>query len=138
MDERVKVETDALFERGIAIRREVLGADYVDKSLSSANDFMMTFQHITTEFCWGYTWARPGLERKTRSLINIAMLTALNRPAELALHVRGALNNGVTVEEIRETLLQATVYCGIPAGLDAFKTTNEVLQKAGAFEKAAE
>ena len=121
-----------LFDRGLAVRREVLGATYVDGSMKSANEFMMAFQRMTTEWCWGYAWTRPGLDRKTRSLINLAMLTALNRAPEIKLHVRGALNNGVTVEEIKEVLLHATVYCGIPAGLDAFKAANEVLKEAGA------
>ena len=123
---------DSLFERGLELRRQVLGADYVDRSIDSANDFMMAFQHITTEWCWGYAWGRPGLEHKTRSMLNLAMLTALNRAAEIRLHVRGAINNGVTVEEIKEVLLHATVYCGIPAGLDAFKAANEVLREMGA------
>jgi 4-carboxymuconolactone decarboxylase len=125
-----------LFKRGLALRREVLGPAYVDNSMSSANEFMMAFQHITTEWCWGYAWARPGLDRKTRSLMNLAMLTALNRAPEIKLHVRGALNNGVSVEEIKEALLHATVYCGIPAGLDAFKAANEVLKEMGAIAAA--
>ena len=120
-----------LFQRGLALRRQVLGTEYVDKSLASANDFMMAFQKITTEWCWGYAWGRDTLDLKTRSLLNLAMLTALNRPAEIRLHVRGAINNGVTVDEIREVLLHATVYCGIPAGLDAFKAANEVLVGMG-------
>jgi 4-carboxymuconolactone decarboxylase len=124
-------ELQAIFDQGLDVRRAVLGADYVDGSLAKANDFMMAFQHITTEWCWGYAWTRPGLERKTRSMLNLAMLTALNRPNELKLHVRGALTNGVSVEEIKEVLLQATVYCGIPAGLDAFKAANQVLEEAG-------
>ena len=123
---------DELFARGLTARREVLGAAYVDKSLESANDFMMAFQHMTTEWCWGYAWTRPGLDRKTRSLVNLAMLTALNRSPEIKLHVRGALNNGVTVDEIKEVLIHATVYCGIPAGLDAFKAANDVLKEVGA------
>jgi 4-carboxymuconolactone decarboxylase len=123
-----------LFDRGLAVRRDVLGAEYVDKSLQSANDFMMAFQRITTEWCWGYAWARPGLDRKTRSLLNLAMLTALNRSPEIKLHVRGALNNGVTVDEIKEVLLHATIYCGIPAGLDAFKAANDVLKEVGAVQ----
>lgn len=121
-----------LYERGLKLRREVLGAEYVDKSIASANDFMAAFQRITTEWCWGYAWTRPGLDRKTRSLINLAMLTALNRAPEIKLHVRGALNNGVTVDEIKEALIHATIYCGIPAGLDAFKAANEVLKEMGA------
>src|SRR6202022_502101 len=124
-----------LFERGLTLRREVLGSEYVDKSLRSANDFMMAFQRMTTEWCWGYAWTRPGLDRKTRSLLNLAMLTALNRSPEIKLHVRGALNNGVTVEEIKEALLHATVYCGIPAGLDAFRAAHEVLVSEGALGK---
>jgi 4-carboxymuconolactone decarboxylase len=128
-------ETRALFEAGLKVRREVLGADYVDTSLANANDFMMAFQHITTEWCWGYGWDRPGLDRKTRSMLNLAMLTALNRAPEIKLHVKGALNNGVSVDEIKEVLLHATIYCGIPAGLDAFKAANEVLVEAGAVAK---
>jgi 4-carboxymuconolactone decarboxylase len=109
----------------------VLGAAYVDNSLKATNDFMMSFQHMVTEWCWGYAWNREGLDRKTRSMLNLAMLTALNRAPEVKLHVRGAVNNGVTVEEMKEVLLHATVYCGIPAGLDAFKAANEVLKEMG-------
>jgi 4-carboxymuconolactone decarboxylase len=121
------------FNEGLEVRRAVLGADYVDGSLAKADDFMMAFQEITTEWCWGYAWTRPGLERKTRSMLNLAMLTALGKPAELKLHVKGALANGVSVEEIKEILLHATVYCGIPAGLDAFKAAHEVLIAEGAI-----
>jgi 4-carboxymuconolactone decarboxylase len=120
-----------LFDKGLELRREVLGGAYVDKSIQSTNDFMMSFQRITTEWCWGYAWTRPGLDRKTRSMLNLAMLTALNRAPEVKLHTRGAINNGVSVEEIKEVLLHATVYCGIPAGLDAFKAANEVLKEMG-------
>ncbi|MFA7437794.1 carboxymuconolactone decarboxylase family protein [Castellaniella sp.] len=134
MSKDVDNELKGLFQKGLSTRREVLGPDYVDGSLQKANDFMMSFQHITTEWCWGYAWNRPGLERKIRSMLNLAMLTALNRPNELRLHVKGALRNGVSVDEIREVLLQATVYCGIPAGLDAFKSANQVLEEEGAFE----
>ncbi|MGV6874194.1 carboxymuconolactone decarboxylase family protein [Pseudochelatococcus sp. B33] len=119
------------FNRGLELRREVLGAEYVDASMERSSDFMQAFQEITTEWCWGYAWGRPGLTRKERSMINIAMLTALNRPNEIRLHVRGAVNNGLTVEQIREVLVQATVYCGIPAGLDAFKIADQVLAEAG-------
>jgi 4-carboxymuconolactone decarboxylase len=121
------------FKKGLEVRRAVLGAEYVDASLAAADDFLMAFQRLTTEWCWGYAWARPGLDRRTRSLLNLAMLTALNRPAELRLHVKGALTNGVTAEEIKEVLLHATVYCGIPAGLEAFKAAHEVLKAAGAL-----
>ncbi|WP_324133968.1 carboxymuconolactone decarboxylase family protein [Bosea sp. (in: a-proteobacteria)] len=120
------------FNKGLEVRRKVLGADYVDGSLAKADDFMMAFQNITTEWCWGYAWTRPGLEHKIRSMLNLAMLTALGKPAELKLHVKGALANGVTVDEIKEILLHATVYCGIPAGLDAFKAAHEVLKAEGA------
>ena len=122
-----------LYQRGLTTRREVLGAAYVDASLAAADDFMMAFQRVTTEWCWGATWNREGLDRRTRSLLNLAMLSALGKPAELRLHVRGALVNGVTVEEIREVLVQATVYCGIPAGLEAFKAAHEVLVAEGAI-----
>ena len=132
-----KKSTSKLFKDGRAVRRAVLGPEYVDGSIAKANGFTMAFQNITTEMCWGYAWTRDGLSRKTRSMLNLAMLTALNRPAEIKLHVKGALANGVTVEEIKEVLLHATVYCGIPAGLDAFKVANAVLEEEGAFEKAA-
>jgi 4-carboxymuconolactone decarboxylase len=125
------------FKKGLELRREVLGKDYVDNSLANANDFTQAFQEITTEWCWGYAWSRPGLDRKTRSMINLAMLTALNRAPELKLHVRGALTNGVTVEEIKEILVQATIYCGVPAGLDAFKAANEVLKEMGKVKAKA-
>ena len=95
---------------------------------------MMAFQRITTEWCWGYAWSREGLEPKTRSMLNLAMLTALNRTAEIKLHVRGAINNGLTPDEIKEILLHATIYCGIPAGLDAFKAANEVMVEMKAIE----
>lgn len=126
---------EALFNEGLETRREVLGKEYVDGSMAKANDFMLAFQRITTEWCWGYAWNRPGLDRKVRSMLNLAMLTALNRPNEIRLHVKGALNNGVTAEEIKEILLHATVYCGIPAGLDAFKVANQVLEEEGAFKQ---
>jgi 4-carboxymuconolactone decarboxylase len=122
-----------LFDLGLATRREVLGPEYVDASLAAADDFMMAFQRVTTEWCWGYTWNRPGLDRKTRSMLNLVMLTALGRSAELKLHVKGALANGVSVAEIKEILLHASVYCGIPAGLDAFKVAHEVLLAEGAL-----
>ena len=122
---------ETLFEQGLPIRRAVLGEAYVDAAMANANDFMMTFQHATTELAWGYAWARPGLDRRTRSLLNLAMLTALKAPNELKLHVKGAITNGVTVDEIKETLLHAAVYCGIPAALEAFKAANEVLVAEG-------
>ncbi|WP_334026192.1 carboxymuconolactone decarboxylase family protein [Burkholderia gladioli] len=117
------------FAKGLAVRREVLGAAYVDKSVNEVEDFMKPMQKITTEWCWGEIWTRDGLERRVRSMINLAMLTALNRPHEIALHVRGALNNGVTVDEIQEVLLQACIYCGVPAALDAFKVAADVVRQ---------
>ena len=120
------------FAMGLQNRREVLGAEYVDASLANADEFMRAFQRVTTEWCWGDVWGRPGLDRHTRSLLNLAMLTALNRAPELRLHVRGALNNGVTREQIKEVLLHATVYCGIPAGLDAFKAAAGVFAEIDA------
>lgn len=122
-----------LFDKGVEVRREVLGKEYVDNSLAKADDFMSAFQDITTEMCWGYAWTRPGLDRKTRSFLNLAMLTALSKPHELKLHVKGAITNGITVDEIKEVLLHATVYCGIPAGLEAFKAAHETLKEIGAI-----
>lgn len=121
------------FEKGLKTRREVLGSDYVDGSIAAADDFMMAFQDITTQWAWGYAWSREGLPRKSRSMMNLAMLTALGKPAELKLHVKGALANGLTVDEIKEILIHATAYCGIPAGLEAFKAAHEVLKAEGAL-----
>ena len=121
------------FEKGLKLRKQVLGAEYVEKSMASADSFSMPMQELSTEYCWGHVWTRPGLALRDRSLINIAMISALNRPHELKLHVKGALNNGITVEEIKAALLHATAYCGIPAGLDAFKAAHEVLVKEGAL-----
>src|ERR1700757_3930884 len=109
------------YDEGMQVRREVLGADYVDRAMAQADDFNRPIQELVTEYCWGAVWARPGLDRRTRSLLNLGMLTALNRRHELELHVRGALTNGVTVSEIQEVLLQAAVYCGVPAAMDAFR-----------------
>ncbi|NOT43488.1 MAG: 4-carboxymuconolactone decarboxylase [Acidobacteria bacterium] len=114
-----------LFERGLELRKSVLGADYVEQSLRNADEFSRPMQELSTEYCWGWCWAREGLSKKTRSMINLAMITALNRPHELKLHVKGALTNGVTRDEIREVLLQAAIYCGIPAGIDAFRIARE-------------
>lgn len=122
---------EQLFEAGLAVRKEVLGKDYVEKSLASADDFMQAFQEFTTQYCWGIIWNRPGLDRRTRSFLNLAFLIALNRPNELRLHIAGALANGVTKEEIKEVCLQAFVYCGVPASLDAFKVAQEVFKEKG-------
>ena len=125
------------YDRGLAIRRKVLGEDYVDRALKSADDFNRDFQRIVTQYCWGEAWGDKTLDRKTRSLMNLAMLTALNRAPEIKLHVKGALNNGVTVEEIKAALLHATAYCGIPAGLDAFRAAHGVLVSEGVLGKPA-
>lgn len=119
------------FEAGLAVRREVLGDEYVDRALSSADNFNREFQEFTTEFCWGGTWARGVLDRKTRSMLNLCMLSALNRPHEFKLHFRGALRNGCTLGELKEVLLQITAYCGVPAGVEAFRLAREVLTDAG-------
>ncbi len=118
------------FVAGLRIRREVVGKEHVDKSMSKATEFTLPLQEYVTEYCWGSIWARPGLSRKTRSLINLGMLTALNRPHELRFHVSGALRNGCTKQEIMEALLQATFYCGGPAGLDAFRVAEEAIAEA--------
>ena len=115
------------FERGAQTRRAVVGDAYVDSSLAGADDFTAPFQQWVTETAWDMVWNRPDLDRRSRSMINLAMLTALNRPAELELHLRGALRNGVSVTEIREVLLQTAVYCGVPAALEAFKVAKKVL-----------
>ena len=124
---------EALFDKGLPIRRAVLGAEYVDASMARADDFMMAFQRATTAIAWGWAWGDPTLDRRTRSMLNLAMLTALGKTLEIKLHVKGALNNGVSVEEIKAVLLHATAYCGIPAGLDAFKAAHEVLVAEGAL-----
>jgi 4-carboxymuconolactone decarboxylase len=117
------------FERGLETRRAVLGAAYVDASINSIDDFTRDFQKLVTEYCWDEIWNRPGLTRETRSMINLAMLIALNRPHELRLHVRGALNNGVSRDTIRELFMQSAIYCGIPAAVDAFRTAREVFSE---------
>jgi 4-carboxymuconolactone decarboxylase len=124
---------DDLFKRGLEIRKSVLGAEFVEKSLAAADDFNMPMQRLTTEYCWGAVWGREeGLPKKTRSMLNLAMLSALNRPHELKMHIGGALRNGVTKAEIREVLLQVAIYCGIPAGVDAFRVAKESIAE---FEK---
>jgi 4-carboxymuconolactone decarboxylase len=120
-----------LYERGLKTRREVLGDAYVDAALAGADEFTRVLQEHTTQYAWGDIWNRPGLARRERSLINLAMLVALNRPHELRIHVRGALNNGVTMEEMREVFLQTAIYCGIPAAMDGFRVAREVLDAHG-------
>jgi 4-carboxymuconolactone decarboxylase len=120
-----------LFDKGLKTRREVLGAEHVDASIRNADDFTRPLQEHITQYAWGDIWNRPGLDRKTRSLLNLAMLTALNRPHELKLHVRGALTNGVSKEEMREVFLQTAIYCGVPATLDSFRVAREVFKELG-------
>ena len=120
-----------LFDKGLQTRKEVLGAAYVEESLRRADEFSMPLQELATQYCWGDIWNRPGLERKTRSLLNLAFLTALNRPHELKLHVRGALTNAVTQDEIREVFMQAAIYCGLPAALDGMRVAQEVFKEEG-------
>jgi 4-carboxymuconolactone decarboxylase len=122
----------AMFDKGLAIRRDVLGADYVDQSVASADDFTRPLQELVTQYCWGEVWGRPELDRKTRSLLNLAMISALNRPHELKLHIRGALRNGLSRVEIREVLLQVAIYCGVPAAVDAFRVAREVFAEEDA------
>jgi len=124
---------ETLFERGLATRRAVLGREYVDASLAKAAEdpLRMELQQLVTQHCWGDIWNRPGLDRRTRSFLNLAMITALNRPHELRLHVRGAINNGLTKEEINEVFLQAAIYCGVPAALDGQRVMLEVFAEMG-------
>ena len=110
-----------LHDKGLAVRKAVLGAEHVERSLKTADDFNLPFQELVTEYCWGGVWTRDGLELKTRSMLNLAMLAALNRGHELGVHVRGAIRNGVTVDEIQEVLLQVAIYVGVPASLEAFR-----------------
>lgn len=126
-----------LFDTGLAIRREVLGAQWVDPQMEKAksDDFTATIQDMVTEYCWGYGWGRPGLDRKTRSMLNLAILTALGKMTELKAHVRGALQNGCSVDEIKEVLVHATIYCGIPAGVDAFRHAKEAIDAAQSAKK---
>jgi 4-carboxymuconolactone decarboxylase len=121
----------AMFEKGLKIRKEVLGAEFVEKALASADDFNMPMQELATTYCWGECWGREGLDKRTSSIINLAMISALNRPHELKIHVKGAIRNGLTKEEIREVLFQVAIYAGIPAGVDSFRIAKEALAEMG-------
>ena len=125
-----------IFERGLEIRKSVLGQEFVENSIKSADDFNRPLQELVTEYCWGAVWGREGLSRKTRSMLNLAMLSALNRPHELKMHVKGALRNGVSREEIREVLMQVAIYCGVPAGVDSFRVAREALAEVDAAAKS--
>jgi 4-carboxymuconolactone decarboxylase len=122
-------EMGELFDTGLEIRKSVIGAEYVERALANATEFGQPLQELVTAYCWGAVWGREGLDRKVRSFINLAMLTAMNRQHELGLHVRGALNNGCTVEEIREVLLQTAIYAGVPAAIEAFRTAEPIINE---------
>ncbi|MGN9910258.1 carboxymuconolactone decarboxylase family protein [Phytohabitans sp. LJ34] len=126
-------DDESRFERGMRVRREVLGDSHVDRSMARATDFTRVVQEYVTATCWGDVWSRPGLDRRTRSLLNLAMLTALNRPHEFSVHVRGALRNGCTLDEIQEVLLQTAAYCGAPAALESFRLAQQVIEQEAAI-----
>jgi 4-carboxymuconolactone decarboxylase len=132
MEDKTKLEV------GLQTRREVLGAEHVDRSLGQASEFARPMQELVTEYCWGAVWARPGLDRKVRSLLNIVMLTALGRRHELEVHVRGAITNGVSAAEIQEALLQTAIYCGVPAAMEAMRTAETALIALGVVEPGSE
>jgi len=115
------------YEKGLEIRRATLGDEYVDKALANADEFGRDYQELVTTYCWGEIWGREGLDRKTRSTINIAMIASLNRQHELAAHIRGAINNGLTPDDIKEILLQVGIYAGVPAMVDSFRVARTVL-----------
>jgi 4-carboxymuconolactone decarboxylase len=117
------------FERGLEIRKSVLGKEFVENAIRSADDFSRPLQELVTEYCWGAVWGREGLDKKTRSLLNLAMISCLNRPHELRLHIAGALKNGVTRDEIREVFLQVAIYAGVPAGVDSFRAARDVFDR---------
>ncbi|WP_107676368.1 carboxymuconolactone decarboxylase family protein [Agrobacterium sp. LAD9] len=122
--------SEDMFERGLTIRKEVLGAEYVEKSLHAADDFNRDFQKLVTEYCWGAGWGRSALTRRDKSLLNLVMLGTLNRSSEFKLHLKGALTNGCSREEIKDTLIQLAIYAGIPAGVEAFRLAREVFAEA--------
>ena len=115
-----------LFDKGLKIRKDVLGAEFVENAIKNADEFSMPMQELTTEYCWGYVWGRPGLDKRTRSMLNLAMISILNRPHELKAHIKGALTNGVSRDEIREIFMQVAIYAGVPAGVDSFRIAREV------------
>jgi 4-carboxymuconolactone decarboxylase len=121
----------AMYEKGLAIRRDVLGKEFVDNAINSADDFNRPLQELVTQYCWGEIWGRPGLDRKTRSMLNLAMISALNRPHEVKIHVKGAIHNGLTKDQIMEVLLQVAIYCGVPAAVDSFRIAREAFKEMG-------
>jgi 4-carboxymuconolactone decarboxylase len=128
MDKRPHKER---FDAGLKTRREVLGPEYVDKAMAATDDFNAPFVDLLNTYCWNDVWNRPGLTRQTRSMLNLAMLSALGRAHELKLHINGALNNGLTKEQIREVFLQVAIYCGVPAAVESFRVAREVLKERG-------
>ena len=122
--------SDSLFEEGLQIRREVIGDEYVDRAFERSGEFGADFQRLITEYCWGAAWGRDALTRRDRSLLNLAMLGTLGRSAEFRVHLRGALRNGCTKDEIRDALIQMTVYAGVPAGVEAFRICADVFAEA--------
>lgn len=129
------MEESDKYKAGLAVRRAVLGDEYVDQAVSTADALSEPLQQLVAEYCWGTVWTREGLERKTRSLLNISMLAALNRPHELSMHLRGALRNGCTKEEIREVILQVGIYAGVPAAIDAMRQFKAVLKEHGQIDE---
>ena len=121
-----------LFDKGLEIRKSVLGKEFVENAIKNADDFAMPMQELATEYCWGYVWGRPGLDKRTRSFLNLAMIAALNRPHELKIHVQGALRNGLTRQEIMEVFLQVAIYAGVPAGVDSFRIAREAFAEVDA------
>ena len=124
-----------LFDKGLEIRKSVLGKEFVENAIKNADEFNMPMQELATEYCWGYVWGRPGLDKRTRSFLNLGMIAALNRPHELKIHVKGALRNGLTRQEIMEVFLQVAIYCGVPAGVDSFRIAKEAFAE---FDSAAQ
>lgn len=123
---------ESLFDKGLKVRKEVLGEEYVNKSIAGADEFTRTMAEWSTEYCWGALWTRPGLDRRSRSIANLSMIAALNRPHELKLHVKAAIQNGLTRDEIKEVLLQVAVYAGVPAGIDSFRIAREAFKELDA------
>jgi len=120
-----------MFEKGLGLRREMFGAELADKTWASADDFNRPFEELVNQYCFGEIWGRPGLDRKTRSIITLSMLTGLNRPNQIRAHVRGAIANGVSKSELQEVFLQAAIYCGVPAAVESFRIAREVFQEMG-------
>ena len=119
------------FERGREIRSSVLGKEFVDNAFKSADEFNLPLQELVTEYCWGAIWGREELPKKTRSMLNLAMISALNRPHEVKMHVKGAINNGLTKDDIKEVFLQVAIYCGVPAAVDSFRIAKEAFKEMG-------